>query len=349
MKPAPLIALLFASLVAGTGLAASGGDGAALKEGMVNPGYHEPPAWFKNSFLDIREDVAEAADAGKRIMLYFYQDGCPYCGKLLQDNFADRGIAEFTQEHFDVVAINMWGDRDVVGFDGESASEKGFAETLRVQFTPTLLLLDERGRVVLRINGYFPPHKFRVALDYVAGGHERTEKFTAYLAAQSPRAARGELHALGRALPHPLKLAANRAASQRHLLVLFEQRECIDCDELHDDVFSRREIAVSLSNLDVAQVDMFSDEPVETPSGATMEVREWARELRVNYAPTLVFLDPDGHEVFRTEAYLKSFHIHGAIDYAATGAYRWQPNFQRYLQERREAIEALGFAVDLME
>jgi thioredoxin-related protein len=349
MPPARLIALLFAFLAASTGWAASGGDGAALREGMVNPGYHEPPAWFKNSFLDIREDVAEAADAGKRVMLYFYQDGCPYCGKLLQDNFADRGIAEFTQNHFDVVAINMWGDREVVGFDGESVSEKGFAEALRVQFTPTLLLLDERGRVVLRINGYFAPHKFRVALDYVAGAHERTQKFTTYLAAQSPRAASGELHTLDSALPHPLMLAANRAASQRHLLVLFEQRECADCDELHDDVLARREVAIALSNLDVAQVDMFSDEALETPAGETMAARDWARALGVNYAPTLVFLDPDGREVFRTEAYLKSFHIHGAIDYAATGAYRWQPNFQRYLQERREAIEALGFEVDLMD
>ena len=27
-----------------------------LGEGMVNPGYHEKPDWFKTSFLDIREE-----------------------------------------------------------------------------------------------------------------------------------------------------------------------------------------------------------------------------------------------------------------------------------------------------
>jgi len=48
-------------------------------DGGVNPGYHPPPPWFKQSFLDIREDVDEAATAGKRLLLYFYQDGCPYC------------------------------------------------------------------------------------------------------------------------------------------------------------------------------------------------------------------------------------------------------------------------------
>ena len=37
----------------------------------------EPPAWFGDSLLELREDVAEAAKHGKRVMLYFGQDGCP--------------------------------------------------------------------------------------------------------------------------------------------------------------------------------------------------------------------------------------------------------------------------------
>ena len=84
-----------------------------LQAGMVNPGYEEKPPWFKDSFLDIREDVAETAASGKRLILYFYQDGCPYCTKLLKDNFGNREIAQKTQQHFEVIAINMWGDREV--------------------------------------------------------------------------------------------------------------------------------------------------------------------------------------------------------------------------------------------
>lgn len=41
--------------------------------------------------------------------------------------------------------------------------------------------------------------------------------------------------------------------------------------------------------------------------------------------------------------------MHGALDYAATGAYRSQPNFQRFLQVRRDALEALGLEIDLMD
>src|ERR1051326_7981935 len=34
------------------------------------------PAWFKNSFLDLRDDIKEAAAARKRVMIYFGQNGC---------------------------------------------------------------------------------------------------------------------------------------------------------------------------------------------------------------------------------------------------------------------------------
>ena len=72
--------------------------------GVVNPGAHEQPDWFKQSFLDLREDVGEARAADKRLMVYFYQDGCPYCARLLCDNIGQRRIGEATQRYFDVVA-----------------------------------------------------------------------------------------------------------------------------------------------------------------------------------------------------------------------------------------------------
>ncbi len=80
---------------------------------LENPGYEDKPTWFKSSFLDLREDVQEATENNKRIMLYFYQDGCPYCARLIKDNFSDPKIAAYTQTHFEVIAINMWGNRMV--------------------------------------------------------------------------------------------------------------------------------------------------------------------------------------------------------------------------------------------
>ena len=66
------------------------------------------PAWFKESFLDFEEDIAEAAGLGKRLVLYFYQAGCPYCNALVQHNFAQRDIVQTTQDYFDLVTINYF-------------------------------------------------------------------------------------------------------------------------------------------------------------------------------------------------------------------------------------------------
>src|SRR5262245_16515134 len=54
----------------------------------------EIPKWFSESFLDFREDVRDATREGKRVMVYFGQDGCPYCKALMTVNFRDPAIVE---------------------------------------------------------------------------------------------------------------------------------------------------------------------------------------------------------------------------------------------------------------
>jgi thioredoxin-related protein len=319
---------------------------AALDSGLVNPGYVEKPDWFANSFLDIREDLGEAASAGKRVLLYFYQDGCPYCKKLLDTNFALQETETKTRKHYDVVAINMWGDREVTGFDGEETSEKEFAKSLRVMFTPTLLFLNEQGKVTLRVNGYYAPHKFNAALDYGIQHNGSAPTFREYFAALSPAAASGVLHR------DPAYLAADSALAVRNgrpLLVLFEQKDCAPCDELHLDILKRPASREQLDRFDVILLDMWSQDPVRRPDGKTTSIAQWARDLNVQYAPSLVFFDGQGAEVFRTEAYLKSFHVQSSMDYVASGAYLEQPSFQRFIAARAAALEAQGVHVDIME
>jgi len=317
-----------------------------LEEGMVNPGFHEQPAWFKQSFLELPEDVREAAAADKRLILYFYQDGCPYCKKLLETNFALRDIVDKTRGNFDVVALNMWGDREVTALDGTLMTEKRLAEQLEVMYTPTLIFLDEQGNRVLRLNGYYPPHKFEIALDYVAGHHEQQLSIQDFAARRAPSAASGKLHRSPDYLQPPHDLSGR--GEQRPLLVLFEQEECPACDELHSDILKREASQTLIASFDVALLDMQADAPVTTPSGKETTARQWARELGVKYAPSLVFFD-GGEEVFRAEAWLRAFHIQSVMDYVASGAYKEQPNLQRFIQKRADRLEEQGVHVDLMD
>lgn len=339
--------LALAGLGAALPAAAAGGSTQGLGAAMTNPGYHDQPKWFKLSFLDLRDDVREAAAANKRVMLYFYQDGCPYCRKLLEDNFGQRAIAEKTRKHFDVIAINMWGDREVTDLRGKQLTEKQFAAEMRVMFTPTLLFLNEQAKPILRINGYYFPHKFDAVLDYVAGHMETRISFRDYYAKRNPEPATGKLHQSPSYLSAPYDLTAKGRGGGKYLLVLFEQRQCKACDELHMDILARKRSRQELQHFDVALFDMWSDTPLVTPGGKPTTADLWARQLNVQYAPTMVFFDPAGKEVFRASAYLKAFHVQGSMAYVYTGAYREQPSFQRFLRGWRAQLEKQGVDVDL--
>ena len=324
-------------------------EAAKFSPAMVNPGYHESPPWFKESFLDLREDVAEARKSSRRVMLYFYQDGCPYCTKLLQDNFGQKAIADKTRKHFDVIAINIWGDREVTDMAARVAPEKAFSRALRIQFTPTLLMLDEQGDVALRLNGYIPPHKFDLALDFAGQRLEIKQSLTDYLKANLKEAASGKLHLEPWLLKPPLKFADSLKWGGKPLLVLFEQKECAACDELHGEAFTRPDVAGLLKKFQVAQADIWSPESLQTPSGEMLPVRDWARKLKVSYTPSLVFFDQSGREVFRVDGYLRPFHLSSALDYVASGAYLKQPEFQRFIEARAAAARARGERVELLK
>ena len=303
----------------------------------------EIPEWFKSSFLDLKEDVAAAAKDNKRLLLYIGQDGCPYCRELMQNNFSQKDIVDYTQRHFDALAINMWGDVEVIDFSGSTLTEKQFAEQLKVKYTPTLLFFDEKGEVVLRVNGYFPPHQLKAALQYVAEKREGKQSFREYYAKLSPPPASGKLTSE----PFFAKTTNFSTKRAKPLAVFFEAKECRDCDILHKKILSQPETRRLLKGTQAAQIDMWANTPVVTPSGKKTTAREWAQDLGLVYAPSVVFFDRAGKEVMRIEAMLKTFHVQSAIDYVASGAYLKQPNFQRYIDERASELRARGQRIDI--
>lgn len=308
----------------------------------------EHPAWFKESFLELEEDIAEAAAAGRRLVLYFWQPGCPYCAELIQNNFAQRDISDAMQEHFDVVAINMWGDREVVQVGGRSFTEKTLAEALHVNYTPTLMFFGESGRVVLRLDGYVPPERFRLAMNYTSARLESEQDFRDFVAANEVAPAEGVLHAQEFFQDAPYDLAGvveeGRATA---LAVYFEQKQCSACDALHQNILtdpSTRELAARFHAI---QLDMWSDTPVTRPDGTRTTARQWAADLGLSYAPSIVFFDSAGKEVMRIDAFLKTFHVQSVFDYILGESYREQPNFQRFIAARAEELREQGVDVDI--
>jgi thioredoxin-related protein len=303
------------------------------------------PPWFLDSFLDIKDEAASVAKDGKRLMLYFGQDGCPYCRELMQTSFTQKPIVDKLRQHFEAVALNIFGDREVTWIDGQRFTEKGFARHLKVQFTPTLLFLDEQGRVTTRLNGYWPPHRLSAALDYVIARQEGRQPLADYLAQHAPEAARAQLNVQPWLMKPPFDL--RRQAGAKPLAVLFETRHCQACDEMHTEGFQRAEVRTQLARFDIARFALNDAIELTRPDGGRASAQAWARNLRIAYTPTVVFFDASNREVFRFEGYVRPFHLASAFEYVAQGAYRTQPEFQRFLQQKAEQARASGKPVDL--
>ncbi|MHA7829014.1 MAG: thioredoxin family protein [Roseovarius sp.] len=122
------------------GLAAMSMPGLAANIG--DDGLHKAP-WMRETFLDLREDLAEANAEGKRLALMIEQRGCIYCKMMHEEVYPLPDIAQYVSENFFVVQINLHGDREVTDLDGESMPEKDMLRKWGILFTPTVIFLPE--------------------------------------------------------------------------------------------------------------------------------------------------------------------------------------------------------------
>lgn len=302
------------------------------------------PAWFKDSFLDFQDDIAEAAEQNKRVMVLFHQENCPYCNELVEKNLSQKNIEEQLKQQFEVIALNMWGDREVVPIQGESLTEKEFAKAMKVQFTPTVLFFNEQAQLALRLNGYLPPDQFKKALDYVSGKHEKTTSFRDFSAGESLQSGSEDLHAESFFSKPPFELDQ---VDNRPIAVFFEQTQCPLCTTLHAEALSDEVTRKIIKNFYNLQLDMWSDQVVTIPSGKQMTAKAWAKQLNVHYAPTIVLFDAQGKEIIRSEAFFKSFHTQSIFDYVASHGYKNESSFQRYITARADHLREQGIDVDL--
>jgi len=113
---------------------------AATAAELGDDGLHKA-AWMQDTFLDLREDQAEAEAQGKTLMLMIEQRGCIYCTKMHEEIFPIPEIDAALHEKYFVVQINMFGDLEIVDFDGTVLTEKEAMRRWNVLFTPMMIFL----------------------------------------------------------------------------------------------------------------------------------------------------------------------------------------------------------------
>lgn len=301
----------------------------------------EFPDWFKLSFLDLRDDIEEVRKEGKDgLMVYFGQKYCAYCKAFLEKDLTKEDIRTYVQKHYDVIGIDIHGQRMVTSLAGREMEEGQFAVQENTNFTPSVIFYDRDGHEALRLRGYYPPYRFRAALEYVADGHYRTEPFREYLArADVPlKFEPGEMSHEDFFLSGPYMLERTRMPGERPLAVFFEQGNCWACDVLHTSLLADPEIRERMSRFEAVQLPFWEDVPVVTPSGERTTARKWAEALGLFYTPTLIIFDPHGREIIRVDSVVQFYRLRNVLDYVLSGGYREYPTFQRWREARSPGI-----------
>ena len=84
-------------------------------------------SWFLESFLELADDLTEAAGQEKRFAVMWELKGCPYCKETHFVNFARPDIQKYVRSKFNILQLNIIGSREVTDFDGSVMSEKKLA------------------------------------------------------------------------------------------------------------------------------------------------------------------------------------------------------------------------------
>lgn len=132
-------------------------------------------------------------------------------------------------------------------------------------------------------------------------------------------------------------------AEGKRLLILWEQRGCIYCSQMHAEVYPDPEIDTLIrDNYFVLQMNLFGDIEVTDFDGTTLPEKDMARRWGVVFTPTMMFM-PETVEEGQTAQQAAIVSMPGAFGKGTTGAlltwvrdkeYEKGEHFQKYLAQR---------------
>ena len=117
---------------------------------------------FESISLTTAKEIAQAE--GKYVFIDFYADWCVPCKWMDETTYADKNIVKTLKDRFVSVKVN------IDDFDGYSLKEE-----YNVRDLPTVIVLDQRGRVIKRFEESMAPAKLKDILDGIAGEISNTD------------------------------------------------------------------------------------------------------------------------------------------------------------------------------
>lgn len=116
---------------------------------------------------DLNIDILskEAKKYNKQLLLFFHMTYCPYCEKMLEENFKDKKFLKEFNKNFILVDINVNDSGNIIykEFNGDRSD---FAYEYDVRFYPTTKFIND-DKITYSVKGYRNKEKFDLILKYV--------------------------------------------------------------------------------------------------------------------------------------------------------------------------------------
>lgn len=136
-------------------------------------------------------------------------------------------------------------------------------------------------------------------------------------------------------------------AQGKTLMVLIEQRGCIYCTKMHEEVFPEPEVTSALTDsFYVIQINMFGDVEVTDFDGTTLPEKDMVRRWNAQFTPMLMFFPPEVADdaiaaqstIVTMPGAFGKWTTLNLLNWVSEGHYQGDESFQRYhariLQER---------------
>lgn len=132
---------------------------------------------------------------------------------------------------------------------------------------------------------------------------------------------------------------AEANAEGKRLMVLMEQRGCIYCKKMHEEVFSREDVTAYIEeNYFVVQMDLRGSVEMTDFDGEALPEREMARKWGLLFTPTMMFFPPEVDGIPASQAAVAQ--IPGAIDAGTMMDLLTWVVEERYLTEEEEDFQS---------
>jgi thioredoxin-related protein len=268
--------------------------------------FRDPRAhFFTQSFGDLPEELEEARQAGKiGLMLFFEQDGCPYCDRMMKTILNRPEVQDWYRERFVIIAVDINGDVELRDVDGVTLPSKAFAAHRRVKTTPTISFIDLNGaEVYRRVKMVGSVDEFMLMGRYVAEGHYTDTRWQDFATAGA-----GDPQ-----LPHVLDFReAGAEADGRTLLLAVTREGCPYCAQLRREVLAPMIVSGEYSDrLLIREMMMEPDTAVVDFDGQENSTSAVAARYGVSITPTVLLLSSSGQPLASPIVGINSSEMYG--------------------------------------